>query len=152
MLNGNTINFLQLVVIRSSPGFCLRSKYTGYPVYEPSSESGYYPQAQNVARKDVNIGCNIRLSADRHRFRQAEAIDAFLGLSSFRVNLGKHEVVQAPQYPVASYDTDVVEITGYGNYLLDPQCPRKKEAGMPKGQRTTGVSQRSTRTPHITAS
>jgi hypothetical protein len=39
--------------------------------------------------------CNIRTSDERHRFRQAEASEYFLGLSSFRINLGKHEAMQS---------------------------------------------------------
>ncbi|CAP97939.1 hypothetical protein PCH_Pc22g06510 [Penicillium rubens Wisconsin 54-1255] len=66
---------------------------------------------------------------------------------------GKYEMrCKVPQYPVASYDTDVVEFTSRGNYLPSPQCPIKKGADMLKGQGATGVSQCSTRTPYITAS
>lgn len=57
---------------------------------------------------------------------------------------------RVPQYPVTSYDTDVVEFTSCGNYLPSPQFPRKKGADMPKGRGATGVSQCST--PYITAS
>jgi hypothetical protein len=57
---------------------------------------------------------------------------------------------KVPQYPVASYDTDVVEFTRCGNYLPSPQCPIKKGADMLKGRGATGVSQ--CVTPYITAS
>lgn len=39
--------------------------------------------------------CNIMPSDERHRFRQAEAVEAFLGLSSFRIGLGRHEAMQS---------------------------------------------------------
>lgn len=155
LLNGNTINFPSnglYVCLPNSPSVLEMCRLFRVWIQfgNPPVVLKHRARPSRGEIWDVTSG----RSDERHRLRgrKPPSLFFFFVCHPSESTAGSMRRCKVPQYPVASYDTDVVEFTSRGNHLPSPKCPIKKGAGMLKGQGATGVLQCSTRTPYITAS